>query len=89
MSLCSPLFYGFFLSLFYCSTVFFFITKTLLFKYFENFNKKKKKKKKKKKTEKFWKISDKNSDVFFISAQNIDCGYSLEAPRWGDSNEYP
>ena len=26
---------------------------------------------------------------FFISAQNIDCGYSLEPPRRGGSNEYP
>ena len=27
---------------------------------------------------------------FLISAQkNIDCGYSLEPPRWGGSNEYP
>ena len=42
----------------------------------------------------------KNSDIFQISAQNIDCGYSLEAqnidcgyslepPRRGGSNEYP
>ena len=31
----------------------------------------------------------KNSDIFHISAQNIDCGYSLEAPRRGGSNEYP
>ena len=31
----------------------------------------------------------KNSDIFHISAQNIDCGYSLEPPRWGGSNEYP
>ena len=32
----------------------------------------------------------KNSDIFYhISAQNIDCGYSLEPPRRGDSNEYP
>ena len=23
------------------------------------------------------------------SAQNIDCGYSLEPPQWGGSNEYP
>ena len=23
----------------------------------------------------------KNSDSFYISAQNIDCGYSLEPPR--------
>ena len=28
--------------------------------------------------------------IFFnISAQNIDCGYSLEPPRRGGSNEYP
>ena len=26
--------------------------------------------------------------IFIISAQNIDCGYSLE-PRRGGSNEYP
>ena len=31
----------------------------------------------------------KNSDSFHISAQNIDCGYSLEPPRRGGSNEYP
>ena len=31
----------------------------------------------------------KNSDIFNISAQNIDCGYSLESPRRGGSNEYP
>ena len=31
----------------------------------------------------------KNSDIFLISAQNIDCRYSLELPRWGSSNEYP
>ena len=30
----------------------------------------------------------KNSDIFLISAQNIDCGYSLEPPRRGGSNEY-
>ena len=30
----------------------------------------------------------KNSDIFHFSAQNIDCGYSLEPPRRGDSNEY-
>ena len=34
-------------------------------------------------------ISDKNSDKFPISAQNIDCGYSLEPPQRGGSNEYP
>ena len=27
--------------------------------------------------------------IFLISAQNIDCGYSLELPRQGGSNEYP
>ena len=27
--------------------------------------------------------------LFFIFAQNIDCGYSLEPPRRGGSNEYP
>ena len=31
----------------------------------------------------------KNSDSLHISAQNIDCGYSLELPRQGSSNEYP
>ena len=31
----------------------------------------------------------KNSDIFHISAQNIDCGYLLEPPRGGGSNEYP
>ena len=31
----------------------------------------------------------KNSDIFHISAQNIDCRYLLEPPRWGGSNEYP
>ena len=33
----------------------------------------------------------KKSDCFFflIFAQNIDCGYSLEPPRRGGSNEYP
>ena len=37
-----------------------------------------------------WKFSDKKkSDIFHNSAQNIDCGYSLEPPRWGGSNEYP
>ena len=51
--------------------------KTYLFKYTENFTIKK------------WKFSDKNSDIFHISAQNLDCGYSLELPRWGGSNEYP
>ena len=53
-----------------------FITKTRLFKYTENFTTKK------------CKFSDKNSDIIHISAQNIDCGYSLEPSR-GGSNEYP
>ena len=35
------------------------------------------------------KKSDKNSDNFHISAQNIDCVYLLEPPQWGISNEYP
>ena len=29
--------------------------------------------------------SDKNPDIFHISVQNIDCGYSLEPPRRGGS----
>ena len=53
------------------------ITKTYLFKYTENFPTK---------NENF---QIKNSDIFHISAQNIDCGYSLEPPRRGGSNEYP
>ena len=51
------------------------ITKTRLFKYIGNF------------TSKNWKISDKKHWYFHISAQNIDCEYSLELPR--GSNEYP
>ena len=31
----------------------------------------------------------KSSGSFHISAQNIDCGYSLELPYWGGSNDYP
>ena len=38
---------------------------------------------------KTWKFSDKNSDIFYYSSQNIGCGYSLEPPRRGGSNEYP
>ena len=54
------------------------ITKTRLFKFTEKFTTKK------------WKFSDKKkSDIFHITAQNIDCGYSLEPPRQGGSNEYP
>ena len=37
-----------------------------------------------------WKFSEKKIGYFFIfSAQIIDCGYSLEPPRRGGSNEYP
>ena len=55
------------------------ITKTRLFKYIENF------------TTKHWEILDKKYNIFHISAQNIDCEYSLEPPRRGGSgsNEYP
>ena len=54
-----------------------YITKTRLFKHIENFTKK-------------GNFSDEEkSDIFHISAQNVDCGYSLEPPRWGGSNEYP
>ena len=31
----------------------------------------------------------KNSCSFLISAENIDCEYTLEPPRRGGSNEYP
>ena len=31
----------------------------------------------------------KSFDIFLIFAQNIDCGYTLEPPRRGGSNEYP
>ena len=41
----------------------------------ENFHTHKKKKKK--------------SAIFNISDKNIDCGYTLEPPRRGGSNEYP
>ena len=53
------------------------ITKTCLFKYIEYFTTKKEN------------FQIKKSDIFYISAQNIDCGYSLEPPRRGGSNEYP
>ena len=53
-----------------------FITKTRLFKYTENF------------TSKNWKFSDKKLWYFHTSAQNIDCGYSIELPRQGGSNKY-
>ena len=32
-------------------------------------------------------IFKKKKIIFF--AQNIDCGYTLEPPHWGGSNEYP
>ena len=53
------------------------ITKTRLCKYIENF------------TSKSWTFSDEKLIFFHISAQNIDCGNSLEPPRRGGSNEYP
>ena len=31
-------------------------------------------------------FTKKKSDIFHISAQNIDCGYSLEPPRRGGFN---
>ena len=31
----------------------------------------------------------KNVDIFNVSAQNIDLGYTLEPPQRGSSNEYP
>ena len=31
----------------------------------------------------------KKNNIFLIFAQNIDCGYTLEPPRRGGSNEYP
>ena len=35
------------------------------------------------------KFSSKQIDIFNIFAQNIDCGYMLETPRRGGSNEFP
>ena len=54
------------------------ITKTSLFKSIENFTTKKKRN-----------FSNKNSDILYISAQNIDCGFSFEPPWRGGSNKYP
>ena len=48
--------------------------KTCLFKYIENFTSKNRKFSGKKQVKK-------NSDIFHISAQNIDYGYLLELPR--------
>ena len=53
------------------------IMKTCLFKYTENFTTKK------------WKFSDKNSDIFHTSTQNIECGYLLELPWRSCSKKYP
>ena len=39
--------------------------------------------------ETFSKAKIENFDIFLIFAQNIDCGYTLEPHRRGDSNEYP
>ena len=55
------------------------ITKTRLFEYIKNFTIKKKNPE----------TSQIKNDIYPISAQNIDCGYSLEPPRRGTSNEYP
>ena len=33
--------------------------------------------------------SQKKMIFFFIFVQNIDCGYTLEPPHRGGSNEYP
>ena len=53
------------------------IMKTGLFKYIEILQPKKEN------------FQIKNSDIFHISSQNIDCGYSLEPPQRGSSNENP
>ena len=55
------------------------ITKTCLFKIYCKFYHKKKEEN----------FQRKNSNIFHFSAQNIDCGYSLELPCRGGSNEYP
>ena len=47
-----------------------YITKTRLFKYTETFI-----------TQKIENFQIKNSDIVLVSAQNIDCGYSLKPPR--------
>ena len=53
------------------------ITKISLFKYTENFTNKKRK------------FSDKKFWYFIFLPKTIDCGYLLELPRWGSSNEFP
>ena len=45
----------------------------------------------------YWKFYHRKMKIFSLKkiwyfsyfAQNIDCGYSLEPPRWAGSNEYP
>ena len=37
---------------------------------------------------KYENLQQKIFDIFLIFAQNIDCGYTLEPPRRGGSNEY-
>ena len=56
---------------------FFTIAKIHLFQYIENF------------TTENCNFRIKILIFFHISAENIDCGYSLEPPRRGGSNEYP
>ena len=34
-------------------------------------------------------MSVQNFDIFLIFAHNIDCGFTLEPPQRGGSNEYP
>ena len=54
------------------------ITKTNLFKYTENLT-----------TKKIENFQIKNLIFFLFLLKNTDCGYSLEPPRRGGSNEYP
>ena len=64
------------------------ITKTRLFKYIENFTTKIMKTFEMKTNEKWKKKMKKNLVGFRFLLKNIDCGYSLEPPRRGGSNEY-
>ena len=54
------------------------ITKTRLFKYIENFT-----------TKKNENFQIKILIFFIFPLKKINCGYSLEPPRRGGSNEYP
>ena len=38
---------------------------------------------------KFENFQKKKFNIFLIFAQNMDCGYKLELPQRGESNEYP